>query len=115
MARKESKFFARSLSLSYVTQIHNGAIEVVYANAISIEDRGRPYARTRCRGPERKLSLDDIVRLPQSVFAVVVVMSIFVFVRLAEQSADKAFAFAQRLDISAQARGMSYGVRALTN
>ena len=61
------------------------------------------------------MSLDDIVRLPRSVFAVVVVMSIFVFVRLAEQSADKAFAFAQRLDISAQARGMSYGVRALTN
>ena len=57
-------------------------------------------------------------RPPLSVFVVVVVVviSIFVFVRLAEQSAEQTrLSRSPRLDISAQARGMSYGARALTN
>ena len=55
-------------------------------------------------------------RPPLSVFVVVVVISIFVFVRLAEQSAEQTrLSRSPRLDISAQARGMSYGARALTN
>ena len=48
-----SRPLSLSPSLSYVTQIHNGAIEVVYANAISIGDRGRPAPPrpAPCAGP----------------------------------------------------------------